>query len=166
MNNTKDEVYKAFGKTAEKAQVLELEASNAILSFIALFLLTDETTKEEKVELKKLSEKNDKKTLGNLLKQIKKIVEFDPQAETHINNALQKRNYLIHDFYKKHNFAIHSDNGREQMLKDLYEIFKSLEIGHTQLSTITDLLTKLDKRNNLSESEIKKLIDEGNSIDI
>lgn len=100
------------------------------------------------------------------LKQIKQIVEFDPQAETHINNALQKRNYLIHDFYKKHNFAIHSDNGREQMLKDLDEIFKLLEIGHTQLSTITDLLTKLDKRNNLSEAEIKKLIDEGNPIGI
>jgi hypothetical protein len=52
------------------------------------------------------------------------------------------------------------------MLKDLDEIFKLLEIGHTQLSTITDLLTKLDKRNNLSEAEIKKLIDEGNPIGI
>jgi hypothetical protein len=49
MNNTKDEVFKTFGKTAEKAQVLELEASNAILSFIALFLLTMRLQKKKKL---------------------------------------------------------------------------------------------------------------------
>ena len=161
-----DDIYTKFGKTAEVAQTLELEASNAILSFIVLFMITDKTTNEEKIKLQKLSEKNDKKTLGNLLGQIKKVVEFNPLAETNIETALEKRNYLIHDFYKKHNFAIHSEEGREQMIADLDDISKTLEIGCNQLCSISKLLTKLDGREDVSVEAMNKLIETGKTINI
>jgi hypothetical protein len=41
------EIYAQFGITAEKAQVLEVDAGNVALGFLAMFVKTDELTPEE-----------------------------------------------------------------------------------------------------------------------
>lgn len=166
MKNTINDVYLNFGITAKKAQVLEVEASNAIMAYVVLFVLTDQTTNEEKRNLKRISEEVDRKTLGNLLRKIKGIVSFDEKAKDHIDQALKKRNYLIHEFYKHHNFAINSEEGRSEMLEELKGIGQKLDIAHNQLSVITELLTQLDKRTVMSPEEIEKLVEDGKKINI
>ena len=101
MNKSKklNELYTHFGIASEKAQVLELEAGNVVISFITLFVDTKSITNEEKKEYKRLIDDVDSKTLGNLLREIKSIVHFDSTSENIINEALNKRNYLIHRFF-------------------------------------------------------------------
>lgn len=95
------QLYAEFGMAAEKAQVLELEAGNVILSFVALTVDPKDISTADKIGYKKLVDEVDRKTLGNLLRQIRKIVEFDSSSEEIISEALNKRNYLVHGFFKK-----------------------------------------------------------------
>lgn len=60
----------------------------------------------DKIGYKKLVDEVDRKALGNLLRQIRKTVEFDSTFEAVISEALSKRNYLVHGFFITHNFAI------------------------------------------------------------
>ena len=155
---------KLLAKQQKRLTALELEASNAIMSFIVLFEINNETTNEEKRNLKKMSEKNDRKTLGNLLTQIKGVVDFDHKSKDFIDYALKKRNYLMHEFYKRHNFAIHSEEGREEMILELHDISNALNLAHMHLSTISKLFEKLDKRTLMSIEDISKLIRDGKRI--
>jgi hypothetical protein len=87
-----------------------------------------------------------------------------------VNDALEKRNYLTHKFFRKHNFAIHSVEGRKTMLAEIREIQESLSLAHTVLSGMTEslsqLLAKLFGRNMLSEQEALTLMGEGKRMDI
>lgn len=70
----------------------------------------------------------------------------------------------MHEFYKSHNFAIHSEEGREEMILELHDISNALNLAHMHLSTISKLFEKLDKRTLMSIEDISKLIRDGKRI--
>ncbi len=161
-----NELYTKFGIAAEKAQVLELEAGNVVLSYITLFVNTENITVEEKKGFKKLIEDVDAKTLGNLLTKIKSIVNFDTMSENIINEALNKRNYLTHRFFKTHNFAIYNETGRNAMINELEEISNYFDTAHNHLSTISKLMAKVAGRKDISIEKTKELIEQGKKLKI
>ncbi|MCP4985924.1 MAG: hypothetical protein GY928_07610 [Colwellia sp.] len=140
------QLYADFGMAAEKAQVLELEAGNVVLSFVALTVDPKNISPADKAGYKKLIDEVDRKTLGNLLRQIRKIVEFDSSSEEIISEALRKRNYLVHGFFKTHNFAIFDEEGRIKMRKELSGISEQMDIAHKHLTSISNLLEKVSGR--------------------
>lgn len=145
------QLYADFGMAAEKAQVLELEAGNVVLSFVAMTVDPKNISPADKAGYKKLVDEVDRKTLGNLLRQIRKIVEFDSSSEEVISEALSKRNYLVHGFFKTHNFAIFDESGQIKMRKELSDISKQMDIAHMHLTAISQLLEKVAGRDSSAE---------------
>ena len=159
------QLYAEFGMAAEKAQVLELEAGNVVLSFVALTVDPKNISHTDKAGYKKLIDEVDRKTLGNLLRQVRKIVEFDSSSEEIISEALRKRNYLVHSFFKTHNFAIFDEEGRIKMRKELSDISEQMDIAHKRLTSISNLLEKVSGRE-LSAEKANEFMELGKAIKI
>ena len=140
------ELYAEYGVTAEKAQLLETEGGNVAIAFVALFLGTDKLNEEKKEFYSTLINDVNRQTLGSLLRQIKQNVEFDEKGIEVVDEALKKRNYLAHHYFRVHNFAIFSDSGRRKMLQELKIMQKQFDLAHIRLSGISSLLIKLSEK--------------------
>jgi hypothetical protein len=160
------QLYAEYGMAAEKAQVLELEAGNVVLSFVAMAVDPKTISAADKIGYKKLVDEVDRKTLGNLLRQIRQIVEFDSTSEKVISDALSKRNYLVHGFFKTHNFAIFNESGQIKMRKELGEISKQMDVAHKHLTAISQLLEKVAGRDDSTSEKAKEFMALGKSVKI
>ena len=90
------ELYAEFGIAAEKAQVLEVDAGNVALSYLALWINTDKITPELREMVRSVVDDCNQSTLGKLLRQIKSIGTFDDTILQIVDEALEQRNYLTH----------------------------------------------------------------------
>jgi len=164
------ELYYEFGRAAEMAQVMEMEAGNLALVYATMLVDTSNITDEERGFFQAVLQDVNKRTFGNLFRQIQKMGQMDGAIIATVNDALEKRNYLTHRFFRRHNFAIHSVEGRGAMLLELREIQASLSRAHATLSAMTgslnQLLAKVFGRNVLSEQEALALMAEGRRADI
>jgi hypothetical protein len=150
------ELYAEFGFTAEKAQVLETEAGNVALSFLALFVNTNEITPEATEMFRSVVNDVNRKTFGALLKRIKAVVTFDPSIVQIIDEALERRNHLTHHFFRTHNFAIFDTAGRKAMVEELKEIQSKLDLAHASLLALSSAFEAFAGRGGVSAS--KKLL--------
>jgi hypothetical protein len=82
------ELYAEFGIAAEKAQVLELEAGNVALLYIALIFKSEEIGHEQRKMLRSILDDCDRSTLGRLLRRVKSIGEFDASILSVVDQAL------------------------------------------------------------------------------
>ena len=164
------ELYYEFGRAAEMAQLMETEAGNLALVYATMLVDTSKITDEQREFFQALVQDVNKRTFGNLFRQIQRMGQIDGSILDTVNDALEKRNYLTHKFFRKHNFAIHSVEGRKTMRAEIREIQGSLSLAHTVLSGMTgslsQLLVKLLGRNVLSEREALTLMAEGKRVDI
>ena len=164
------ELYYEFGRAAEMAQVMETEAGNLALVYATILVDTSKITDEQREFFRALVQDVNQRTFGNLFQQIQKMGQIDDSIITTVGDALEKRNYLTHKFFRRHNLAIHSMEGRKTMLVEIREIQGSLSLAHTVLSGMTgslsQLLAKLFGRNVLSEQEALTLMAEGKRADI
>lgn len=134
-------VYAEFGIASEKAQVLEVEAGNVVLLFMAIGVDPNSITDEERASFHILLDDVNRKTLGNLLKRIKSLVSFEDSLIETIDSALERRNYLAHKFFRNHNFAIFSPDGKRAMVEDLRDASAKIDAGWHCLSAISTLLS-------------------------
>ena len=159
-----------FGRAAEMAQVMEMEAGNLALVYATMLVDTSKITDEQRGFFGALVRDVNKRTFGNLLRQIEKMSQIDDGITDAVNHALERRNYLTHEFFRKHNFAIHSVEGRTVMRAEIREIHESLSLAHSVLSSMTqslgELLAKLFGRKVLTEEEARTLMAEGRRVDI
>lgn len=164
------ELYYEFGRAAEMAQVMETEAGNLALVYATMLVDTSKITDEQREFFRALVQDVDKRTFGNLFREIQRIGQIDGSILDTVNAALEKRNYLTHKFFRKHNFAIHSEEGRKTMRAEIGEIQASLSLAHAVLSGMTgslsNLLAELLGRSVLSEHDALILMSEGKRLDI
>lgn len=168
METPKDlyELYAEFGLAAEKAQVLEVEAGNVSLAFLSAFVGTNQITEEDRARFRALVDDANRKTLGALLKLIKSLGKFDQSILDAIDEALERRNYLTHKFFRHHNFAICSEAGRKRMIEELREIQRKLALAHAMLYGISCTLAALAGRPAGSEELEAQFVREGKRVDI
>jgi hypothetical protein len=161
------DLYAEFGVAAEKAQALEIAAGNVALSFLAVWVKKDEITPEVSEFFRSIVDDCNRSTLGKLLKQIKSIGSFDDAIIRAVDEALERRNYLVHKFFRTHNFAISSEDGRREMRTELREIQIKLDYAHALLVGISGVLDQLGE---LDHSGDKILLEElqarGKRVDI
>jgi hypothetical protein len=81
-----------------------------------MFMASKDVTPEVSAWFKGIIEDIDSKTVGTLLRHFKKTGTMDDSIITIVDEALEKRNYLTHRFFRSHNFAIHSEEGRREMI--------------------------------------------------
>ena len=160
------DLYMEFGQSAEMAQIMEVEAGNLALAFAGLAFDPATITGDERRIFQAVINDVNRRTFGNLLKQIRKIGDISEGIESSVTEALEKRNYLIHKFFRTHNLAIHSQEGREAMRAELREIFEVLSRAHTILSGMTHTLNEIFDCPNISEEEARKFIKKGKRLGI
>ncbi len=145
------EIYAEFGFTAEKGQLLETEAGNFALAYLTFFLDTGTLSPEEKAVFRDVTEDLNKKTFGALLRYIKRSVSLDDSITKAMDEALDRRNYLTHHFFRTHNFALFSDVGRKVMIDELHEIQGKLNVALTMLQLMTAVLDKIAGKQDVPE---------------
>jgi hypothetical protein len=136
------ELYAEFGIAAEKAQLLEVDCGNIALFYLA-FLFKNEMHDGHRKMFRRILDDCDRSTLGKLLRQVKSIGEFDDTILTVVDEALERRNYLMHNFFRTHNFAILSETGRQLMIEELKQIQGKLDLARRMLLAVSGLLEKL-----------------------
>lgn len=159
-------LYFEFGRTAEMAQVMEMEAGNLALAFVSLAFDPSTITDEERGLFREIIDDVNSRTFGSLLKQIRKIGRVDDGIERTISEGLEKRNYLVHKFFRSHNLQINSEDGRREMISELKEIHVSLSRAHAVLAGMTHTLNQVFGRPNISHEEAIALMHRGKRIEI
>jgi hypothetical protein len=160
------DLYAQFGIAAEKAQTLELEAGNFVLTYLGLFFKPGQITEQQREFLSSLVDDMNHKTLGRLLKSIKGLATFDQNFLDTVESALERRNYLTHHFFRAHNFAIHSEAGRRGMIEELRKIQEEFGLAQAMLSAASGALQGLTGLPRVTEEQIKKLVAEGRRVEI
>ena len=111
------EIYAKFGDAAEAAQLLETQIGNLLLTTAVEAHGLAEA--RNKALARKILEEVDRKTLGQLVKALKKVHPSAGQLEETLALALAERNRLNHSFYRQHNFRRNTEEGRLAMFADL-----------------------------------------------
>ena len=117
---TLDEVYRKFGEVSEAAQLLETELGTMLLTHKCVDAGLLEHPNSEKATA--IHDLVTKQTLGKLIRSLGPIGGISEHLERRLSTALATRNRLTHTFYLQHNFRRNSDDGREEMLRDLEEM--------------------------------------------
>jgi len=154
-------LYFEFGRTAEMAQLTELEAGNLALAFVSLAFNPATVTDEERRLFAAVVDDVNSRTFGNLLKQIRKIGNVSDGIEETITVALENRNYLVHKFFRHHNLQINSDEGREEMISELREIHRVLSRANTVLAGMTHTFNQVFGQPDISQEEVEMLMQRG-----
>ena len=161
------EVYTQFGIAAEMAQCLEIDASNLALAYIAAFVNTDEITSELAEWFRAINQDLNRKTLGQLLRAVKRFATYGDEILETMDEALIKRNYLMHRFFPFHNFALFSVEGRKEMIAELDEIQKKLTAAHWMLIAMGDgLLAVTGKSLGDQEGLRERLLARGRTVEL
>jgi len=157
--DTAKEIYTDFGFTVYRAQCLEMDAGNLLVTFIGV---AGKIENPEMVDA--LYRSIDRDTFGQLLKVIKKTVDFSEDSMKHIDDALKNRNFLIHHFFRKHAIDMLSEKERSGMKKELEAIKRSFNIAEAIIKTISLALLKTlgiseEQLDTMIEKEILKKLD-------
>jgi len=116
------EVYAHFGLAMFMAQGLEQTLAIALATVYGPG--TQRITRTQYDDLLKL---NFRKTLGMLINQIRKTVELTEELEQMLSEALEKRNWLAHDYFRERAVVFNDENGRDSMIKELKETADFIE---------------------------------------
>jgi alpha-galactosidase/6-phospho-beta-glucosidase family protein len=116
-------VFACFGSAAQHSQLFEDELRRFLDAYNKL--RKTEITLED---LENRESKHDKKTMGALLKEVRKSVAFNEEAiDKKLDETLRKRNFLIHRFFLERAEKLDSQDGRMELLRELVQIEQDLE---------------------------------------
>jgi len=116
------ELYAFFGLASYNVQLLEQGITNLL---VGLRITRRETPTWD--EVSKLYDTADRKTLGQMLSSVRQLSPFDPKLENRIDEALKKRNYLMHCFFVEHAEDLLSEPGKRKMIDELRKTIVSLK---------------------------------------
>jgi ribosomal protein S15P/S13E len=111
------EVYAFFGLTFYCAQLLEQGFINFVVALHAKRIVEFRT-----VTIEALFEKFDKRTFGNVLREIRKYIDIPTSLAANWEKAWEKRNYLAHHFWRTHDIDLLSKSGQQKMIDELREL--------------------------------------------
>ena len=164
--NDSEEVYRHFGHAAEMAQVLELAAGNLALVYITMWFDPKAITLDQRKYFQSLIDDSNSRTFGNLIRILKDAATMPDNMIALLDLAVEKRNYLIHHFFRTHNFAIGSEDGRLAMCAELQDIYSTLSTAQAMLAGMAEALSKAFNRSPVSESFAQELMERGKRVNI
>ena len=160
------ELYAEFGMVSEKAQVLEVEAGNVALTFLTIFIDKNNITTELKKMYSDIVDDLNSKTFGALVRQLKKTLNLSDSIIAVIDEALDRRNYLTHHFFRTHNFRLFSEEGRKIMMAELKEIREKLDKAHQMMSAIDSSMNQIAGREDLDMNKVLEMRMRGKRVNI
>jgi hypothetical protein len=111
------EVYAFYGLTMYYIQ--SLERTLAMLSATVYNPNADHITKSQ---FDSILEGNFKRTLGQLISNIKKSVDLSDDFEKKLSDALEKRNFIAHHYFWARAMKFGNIRGQEEMIAELSQL--------------------------------------------
>lgn len=122
------DVYAHYGRAMYLAQPLEHGIVNALV--ILRLPVADKYTRQD---IDEFMEGRFQKTLGALLRHLKSEVTLPPDLESLLTEALNRRNYLAHHYFREKAESFVTRTGRGQMLQELQSSQQLFERADEQL---------------------------------
>jgi hypothetical protein len=115
------EVYARFGLAVYFAQVLEHGIVNAIviLDLIPSRRHLARSADEWGSEVDAFMDRHFQATMGRLMRNLRDISQVDDDLEQLLSEALRKRNWLVHEFFRERATEFMSSLGRDQMISEV-----------------------------------------------
>ena len=112
------EVYARFGSAFYQAQVLEQGIVNALI-VVDLIPSRRHLTRSQSewgMAVDEFMGRHFEHTMGRLLRDLRSVTVIPADLEGLLRDALEKRNWLAHSFFRERAIEFLTSNGREQML--------------------------------------------------
>jgi hypothetical protein len=132
-------VYAHYGLAVYLAQVLEHGLVNALvfLELIPNRAGNPVPRKQWEAEFDSFLERNFEITLGKMIRSLKDVTPIPSNLETVLTDALTKRNFLAHHFFRERSDEFMSQEGRARMIEELQNAQALFETADTKLSEAT-----------------------------
>lgn len=129
------EVYAFFGLAMYSAQVFE----KGLLNLVVTCKMLDKFNASRQ-DFDNFFNEFDRKTLGKLLQIVKGHVEFDSSQEDQLDRALQRRNFLAHQYFWDNAEEMMSNAGRMDLMMELRNDIQLFNEADTAVESILDPL--------------------------
>jgi hypothetical protein len=143
-----DYLYRQIGEATHLAQTLEL--------YLATLISIANQHFDVDIDVEGAIIPDYRKTLGQLLQQFRAIGTVDQNGEQMLAEALAKRNYIAHEFFKKNVFAFNVPEVFERTKQKLEADTKAIAVGvalaQGWLSALCEAL-EIDKSRMLFQQE-------------
>ncbi len=146
------DVFAWFGSAAYAAQLFEVEL---VILLIGQARLADPNCSIEKLDDLDIS--LSKKTLGQLLNEMKKHFTVSKEFEEILIEYRDKRNYLAHHFFSKNGEKLLSISGCKEMTTELQEIYDSLREAD---KIVTKMSENVRTASGINEEDFQKYVSE------
>ncbi len=114
------ELFEYLGRALYECQRLEVTLASIIQDLhLRTGRIQGSDLLESLQELQKVLHSRPKRTLGMLLKELRKLAKLDNESECLLSKGIDKRNEIVHRFFYKHWVAMITPVGRNVMLDDL-----------------------------------------------
>ena len=140
-------VYCYYGFAAHRAQELEQTLIN-----LAAFLQLERPSLRTQTFLADPYAKLDRGTMGQVIKALKKLLDFDSSLDAQLCKALEARNQLAHRFFANEERLL-TASGREQMISELRNLSSVITKAN---SAARQLLVTALARFGYSEQDIER----------
>jgi hypothetical protein len=117
-NFSPKEVYAFFGLACYQAQVLEKGVSIMVVAFKCKGLPITRN------DFDAIYSEHNKKTLGQLLARAKKAILISEYMEFLLEEALLKRNWLMHHYFADRSIQFMREEGRRKMISELQSLIQ------------------------------------------
>lgn len=126
------EVYARFGLAFYHANVLEHELVN-----LAALVELQQNTPSSREFVEALFEGRFKKVFGQLVREVKALAVFPSELETSLSQALERRNYLAHHYFRERAGELCTHEGRDYMIQELSQMTHLFSDVDSQLSNVS-----------------------------
>ena len=142
------DTYAYFGLAIYTAQVLEHEIVNAMV--IARMPDRGHVTRQD---IDAFMDRQFEHTLGQLVLELNKYVAVPDELERILSEALSKRNWLVHDYFRERAEEFLTDDGCHRMISELEEARKLFK--HTD-HTLDVLVRPIRERFGVTDEAIAR----------
>lgn len=140
------DTYAHFGLAIYKAQVLEHGIVNAMV-----VARMPERNKITRSDIDSFMDWQFENTLGRLIRELKKHVSVSADLEARLREALERRNWLAHDYFRERALEFVTDGGCHRMIEELGE---AQRLFHAVDEQLTALVRPIRERFGISDEAI------------
>ncbi len=114
-------MYAYFGAAVYHAQVLESGLVNALmfLDFIPTNAAHFKTRTDWSDKFEAFEDDKFKLTMGNLMRDLRKVLKIPEPLEASLKDALEKRKFLVHHYFRERILFFEDEAGRDRMIVEL-----------------------------------------------
>jgi len=159
------EVYARFGLAIYNAQVLEHGLVNAlvILDLVPSRRHLARSPEEWEAAVDGFMDRHFEETMGQLMRALRDVIAVPADLEDLLREALKRRNWLAHDFFRERAAEFMNPTGMHQMLREVDECRACFEATDNRLEEIVrPIRSKAGITDELLESEYQRMVSDQN----